>query len=59
MKKAYRRAFTSDEAISEILRLRELSLTRTWSTFSSNGNESARGHEDLDDFLGAAAVRQR
>ena len=54
--KAYRRAFTSDEAISEILRLRDLQFDPHLVDLFVPMIMSLRGeHEDLDDFLGAAA----
>ena len=54
--KAYRRAFTSDEAISEILRLRELQFDPLLVDLFVPMVMSLRGeHDDLDDFLGAAA----
>ena len=54
--KAYRRAFTSDEAISEILRLRELQFDPHLVDLFVPMVMSLRGeHDDLDDFLGAAA----
>ena len=54
--KAYRRAFTSNEAISEILRLRELQFDPHLVDVFVPMIMSLRGeHDDLDDFLGAAA----
>jgi putative two-component system response regulator len=54
--KAYRRAFTSDEAISEILRLRDLQFDPHLVDLFVPMIMSLRGeHDDLDDFLGAAA----
>ena len=54
--KAYRRAFTSDEAISEILRLRELQFDPHLVDLFVPMVMSLRGeHDELDDFLGAAA----
>ncbi len=54
--KAYRRAFTSDEAISEILRLRELQFDPHLVDLFVPMIMSLRGeHDELDDFLGAAA----
>ena len=54
--KAYRRAFSSDEAISEILRLRELQFDPHLVDLFVPMVMSLRGeHDDLDDFLGAAA----
>jgi putative two-component system response regulator len=54
--KAYRRAFTSDEAISEILRLRELQFDpHLVDLFVPMIMSLRREHENLDDFLGAAA----
>lgn len=54
--KAYRRAFTSDEAISEILRLRDLQFDPHLVDMFVPMVMSLRGeHDDLDDFLGAAA----
>ncbi len=54
--KAYRRAFTSDEAISEILRLRELQFDPHLVDLFVPMVMSLRGeHDDLDEFLGAAA----
>ena len=54
--KAYRRAFCSDEAISEILRLRELQFDPHLVDVFVPMVMSLRGeHDDLDDFLGAAA----
>ena len=54
--KAYRRAFSSDEAISEILRLRELQFDPHLVDVFVPMVMSLRGeHEDLDDYLGAAA----
>ena len=54
--KAYRRAFTSDEAISEILRLRELQFDPHLVDLFVPMVMTLRGeHDDLDDFLGAAA----
>lgn len=54
--KAYRRAFTSDEAISEILRLRELQFDPHLVDLFVPMVMSLRGeHDHLDDFLGAAA----
>lgn len=54
--KAYRRAFTSDEAISEILRLRELQFDPNLVDLFVPMVMSLRGeHDDLDEFLGAAA----
>lgn len=54
--KAYRRAFSSDEAISEILRLRELQFDPQLVDLFVPMIMSLRGeHDDLDDFLGAAA----
>jgi putative two-component system response regulator len=54
--KAYRRAFTSDEAISEILRLRELQFDpHLVDLFVPMMMNLRREHADLDDFLGAAA----
>jgi putative two-component system response regulator len=54
--KAYRRAFSSDEAISEILRLRELQFDPQLVDLFVPLIMSLRGqHEDLDEFLGAAA----
>lgn len=54
--KAYRRAFSSDEAISEILRLRDLQFDPHLVDLFIPLIMSLRGeHDDLDDFLGAAA----
>ena len=54
--KAYRRAFSSDEAISEILRLRELQFDPHLVDLFVPMIMSLRGeHDDLDEFLGAAA----
>jgi putative two-component system response regulator len=54
--KAYRRAFSSDEAISEILRLRDLQFDPHLVDLFVPMIMSLRGeHDDLDDFLGAAA----
>ncbi len=54
--KAYRRAFSSDEAISEILRLRELQFDPHLVDLFVPMVMSLRGeHDDLDEFLGAAA----
>ena len=54
--KAYRRAFTSDEAISEILRLRELQFDpHLVDLFVPLVMRLRAEHEDLDEFLGAAA----
>jgi putative two-component system response regulator len=54
--KAYRRAFNSDEAISEILRLRELQFDPHLVDVFVPMVMSLRGeHDELDDFLGAAA----
>ena len=54
--KAYRRAFSSDEAISEILRLRELPFDpRLVDHFVPMVMSLRDEHDDLDDFLGAAA----
>ena len=58
--KAYRRAFSSDEAISEILRLRELQFDPHLVDLFVPMVMSLRGeHDDLDDFLGVAADRPR
>jgi len=54
--KAYRRAFTSDEAIGEILRQRELQFDPGLVDLFVPMVMSLRGqHDDLDHFLGAAA----
>lgn len=54
--KAYRRGFSSDEAISEILRLRELQFDPHLVDVFVPMVMSLRGeHDELDDFLGAAA----
>jgi putative two-component system response regulator len=54
--KAYRRAFSSDEAISEILRLRDLQFDPHLVDLFVPMIMSLRGeHDDLDEFLGAAA----
>ncbi len=54
--KAYRRAFSSDEAISEILRLRNLQFDPHLVDLFVPMVISLRDeHDDLDDFLGAAA----
>jgi len=54
--KAYRRAFSSDEAVSEILRLRELQFDPQLVDLFVPMVMSLRGeHDNLDDFLGAAA----
>jgi len=54
--KAYRRAFSSDEAISEILRLRELQFDPHLVDLFVPMIMSLRAeHDDLDEFLGAAA----
>jgi putative nucleotidyltransferase with HDIG domain len=54
--KAYRRAFSSDEAISEILRLRELQFDPHLVDLFVPLIMSLRSeHDDLDEFLGAAA----
>ena len=54
--KAYRRAFSSDEAIGEILRARELQFDPNLVDVFVPMIMSLRGeHDDLDDFLGAAA----
>lgn len=54
--KAYRRAFSSDEAISEILRLRDLQFDPHLVDLFVPMIMSMRGeHDDLNDFLGAAA----
>ncbi|HVE88157.1 MAG TPA: HD domain-containing phosphohydrolase [Burkholderiaceae bacterium] len=54
--KAYRRAFSSDEAIGEILRLRELQFDPNLvDVFVPMVMSLRREHDNLDDFLGAAA----
>ncbi len=54
--KAYRRAFSSDEAIGEILRQRELQFDPALvDVFVPMVMGLRRQHDDLDHFLGAAA----
>jgi putative two-component system response regulator len=54
--KPYRRAFTTDEAISELMRQRELQFDPAMvDTFIPLIQRLREEHEDLDAFLGAAA----